>query len=79
MYESKLHRIQVSSNQGPSLAQGSFSYSIGFWNAKKGRAVFNKGVLFFQVFHKRMPPEAVDLVSRLLQYSPTLRCTAVSD
>uniref|UniRef100_A0A2P2KPL6 Glycogen synthase kinase-3 like MsK-1 n=1 Tax=Rhizophora mucronata TaxID=61149 RepID=A0A2P2KPL6_RHIMU len=31
-----------------------------------------------KVFHKRMPPEAVDLVSRLLQYSPNLRCTAVS-
>jgi hypothetical protein len=24
-----------------------------------------------------MPPEAVDLVSRLLQYSPNLRCNAV--
>ncbi|XP_057741059.1 glycogen synthase kinase-3 homolog MsK-1-like [Arachis stenosperma] len=24
-----------------------------------------------------MPPEAVDLVSRLLQYSPILRCTAL--
>ena len=31
-----------------------------------------------QIFYKRMPPEAVDLVSRLLQYSPNLRCTAVS-
>ncbi|OAY82789.1 Shaggy-related protein kinase alpha [Ananas comosus] len=30
-----------------------------------------------KVFHKRMPPEAVDLVSRLLQYSPKLRCTAL--
>ncbi|KAH0984852.1 hypothetical protein GBA52_012029 [Prunus armeniaca] len=30
-----------------------------------------------KIFHKRMPPEAVDLVSRLLQYSPSLRCTAV--
>ncbi|KAI3444599.1 hypothetical protein Pfo_001264 [Paulownia fortunei] len=30
-----------------------------------------------KVFHKRMPPEAVDLVSRLLQYSPTLRFTAL--
>uniref|UniRef100_A0A0D9Y646 non-specific serine/threonine protein kinase n=1 Tax=Oryza glumipatula TaxID=40148 RepID=A0A0D9Y646_9ORYZ len=30
-----------------------------------------------KVFHKRLPPEAVDLVSRLLQYSPNLRCTAV--
>jgi serine/threonine protein kinase len=30
-----------------------------------------------KVFHKRMPPEAVDLVSRLLQYSPNLRCNAV--
>ncbi|KAG5381406.1 hypothetical protein IGI04_032876 [Brassica rapa subsp. trilocularis] len=30
-----------------------------------------------QIFQKRMPPEAVDLVSRLLQYSPNLRCTAL--
>ncbi|KAK6159789.1 hypothetical protein DH2020_003170 [Rehmannia glutinosa] len=30
-----------------------------------------------KIFHKRMPPEAVDLVSRLLQYSPNLRCTAM--
>ncbi|KAM7508687.1 hypothetical protein LguiA_019140 [Lonicera macranthoides] len=27
-----------------------------------------------KVFNKRMPAEAVDLVSRLLQYSPNLRC-----
>ena len=33
--------------------------------------------VFMQLFGKRMPPEAVDLVSRLLQYSPNLRCTAV--
>lgn len=30
-----------------------------------------------KIFHKRMPPEAVDLVSRLLQYSPYLRCSAL--
>jgi glycogen synthase kinase 3 beta len=30
-----------------------------------------------KVFQKRLPPEAVDLVSRLLQYSPNLRCTAL--
>ncbi|KAJ0561108.1 putative protein-serine/threonine kinase CMGC-GSK family [Helianthus annuus] len=30
------------------------------------------------VFHKRMPPEAIDLASRLLQYSPSLRCNALS-
>ncbi|KAK4381176.1 Shaggy-related protein kinase theta [Sesamum angolense] len=30
-----------------------------------------------KVFHNKMPPEAVDLVSRLLQYSPTLRYTAL--
>ncbi|XP_013586226.1 PREDICTED: shaggy-related protein kinase gamma-like [Brassica oleracea var. oleracea] len=30
-----------------------------------------------KVFHKGMPPEAVDLVSRLLQYSPNLRFTAI--
>ncbi|GKD03126.1 shaggy-related protein kinase alpha, partial [Tanacetum coccineum] len=29
------------------------------------------------IFHKRMPPEATDLVSRLLQYSPNLRSTAL--
>ncbi|XP_004288335.1 PREDICTED: glycogen synthase kinase-3 homolog MsK-3-like [Fragaria vesca subsp. vesca] len=29
-----------------------------------------------KIFHKRMPAEAVDLVSRLLQYSPNLRSTA---
>lgn len=34
--------------------------------------------VIFQVFHRRMPAEAMDLVSRLLQYSPTLRFTAVS-
>ena len=31
-----------------------------------------------KIFHKRMPPEAIDFASRLLQYSPSLRCTAVS-
>ncbi|KAK1377922.1 hypothetical protein POM88_024666 [Heracleum sosnowskyi] len=31
---------------------------------------------FVKIFHKRTPPEAVDLVSRLLQYSPNLRSTA---
>ncbi|RZC43863.1 hypothetical protein C5167_036812 [Papaver somniferum] len=30
-----------------------------------------------KVFHKRMPPEAIDLASRLLQYSPGIRCTAL--
>ncbi|KAK6141255.1 hypothetical protein DH2020_025010 [Rehmannia glutinosa] len=31
-----------------------------------------------KVFHKRMPPEAIDLASRLLQYSLNLRCTALA-
>ncbi|KAG7026015.1 Shaggy-related protein kinase theta [Cucurbita argyrosperma subsp. argyrosperma] len=30
-----------------------------------------------QIFHMRMPAEAIDLVSRLLQYSPNLRFTAL--
>ncbi|OIW01113.1 hypothetical protein TanjilG_25221 [Lupinus angustifolius] len=30
-----------------------------------------------KVFRKRMPPEVVDLISRMLQYSPNLRCTAL--
>ncbi|VAH74304.1 unnamed protein product [Triticum turgidum subsp. durum] len=31
-----------------------------------------------KIFHKRMPAEAIDLASRLLQYSPNLRCTVMS-
>ncbi|KAK7259594.1 hypothetical protein RIF29_25203 [Crotalaria pallida] len=30
-----------------------------------------------EIFHKKMPREAIDLASRLLQYSPSLRCSAV--
>ncbi|KAH1236844.1 Shaggy-related protein kinase eta [Glycine max] len=30
-----------------------------------------------RIFHEKMPPEAIDLASRLLQYSPSLRCTAL--
>lgn len=30
-----------------------------------------------KVFQRQLPPEAVDLVSRFLQYSPYLRCTAL--
>ncbi|KAL6553284.1 Shaggy-related protein kinase eta [Orobanche gracilis] len=30
-----------------------------------------------KVFQKRMPPEAIDLASRLLHYSPNLRCNAL--
>ncbi|KAJ8429983.1 hypothetical protein Cgig2_032821 [Carnegiea gigantea] len=30
-----------------------------------------------QVFQKRLPPEAVDLICRFFQYSPSLRCTAL--
>ncbi|KAK7267143.1 hypothetical protein RIF29_19807 [Crotalaria pallida] len=32
---------------------------------------------WYKIFHKRMPPEAIDLASRLLQYSPSLRCSAL--
>ncbi|MFQ6633313.1 hypothetical protein Gotur_010594 [Gossypium turneri] len=30
-----------------------------------------------KIFHKQFPPAAVDLVSRLLQYSPNIRCTSM--
>ncbi|XP_059310795.1 uncharacterized protein LOC132062191, partial [Lycium ferocissimum] len=30
-----------------------------------------------QVFQKRLPPEAVDLICRFFKYSPYLRCTAL--
>ncbi|KAG2612124.1 hypothetical protein PVAP13_4KG241100 [Panicum virgatum] len=36
-----------------------------------------KACPWHKIFHKRMPPEAIDLVSRLLQYSPNLRCSAL--
>eukprot|EP00252_Welwitschia_mirabilis_P026874 TRINITY_DN898_c0_g1_i1.p1 TRINITY_DN898_c0_g1~~TRINITY_DN898_c0_g1_i1.p1 ORF type:complete len:417 (-),score=49.14 TRINITY_DN898_c0_g1_i1:662-1912(-) len=36
-----------------------------------------KGRPWHKVFPKHTPPDAVDLVSRLLQYSPNLRCTAL--
>ncbi|XP_075501079.1 shaggy-related protein kinase epsilon-like [Primulina tabacum] len=36
-----------------------------------------KALSWHKMFHKRMPTEAVDLVSSLLQYSPTLRITAL--
>ncbi|XP_020202510.1 shaggy-related protein kinase eta [Cajanus cajan] len=36
-----------------------------------------KNFKFPQIFHEKMPPEAIDLASRLLQYSPSLRCTAL--
>ena len=31
------------------------------------------------IFHKHTPPEVIDLVCKLLQYSPNLRCTVVSN
>ncbi|XP_047169953.1 shaggy-related protein kinase eta-like isoform X1 [Vigna umbellata] len=37
----------------------------------------NNDFKFPQIFHQNMPPEAIDLTSRLLQYSPTHRCTAL--
>lgn len=43
-----------------------------------GSYVITKLSSSIQVFQKKLPPEAVDLVSRFLQYSPNLRCTAVS-
>ncbi|XP_062144405.1 glycogen synthase kinase-3 homolog MsK-3-like [Alnus glutinosa] len=36
-----------------------------------------KAYPWHKIFHKRVPPEAMDLVSRLLQYSPNLRSTAL--
>jgi glycogen synthase kinase 3 beta len=33
--------------------------------------------MIFQIFRRQVSPEAMDLASRLLQYSPNLRCTAL--
>ncbi|CAH2038760.1 unnamed protein product [Thlaspi arvense] len=60
--------------RAPELIFGATEYtsSIDIWSAGCVLAE----LLLGQVFHKRMPPEAIDLASRLLQYSPSLRCTA---
>lgn len=53
------------------------------WKQQKQKGGIRNKILmklfFLQVFNRRMPTEAMDLVSRLLQYSPILRFTAVSD
>ncbi|KAG1371400.1 putative Glycogen synthase kinase-3 [Cocos nucifera] len=61
--------------RAPELIFGATEYTtaIDIWSAGCVLAE----LLLGQIFHKRMPPEAVDLVSRLLQYSPNLRCTAL--
>jgi hypothetical protein len=80
MHESQLHRVQVPSDQDSPMVQGLLTILSGgsFLCEIVFLSVVNILILKFQIFHKRMPPEAVDLVSRLLQYSPNLRCTAVS-
>ncbi|KAI6668376.1 hypothetical protein NL676_016136 [Syzygium grande] len=50
-----------------------YTTTIDIWSAGYVLAE----LLLGQVFHKRMPPEAIDLASRLLQYSPSLRCAAL--
>ncbi|KAK6153072.1 hypothetical protein DH2020_012713 [Rehmannia glutinosa] len=42
-----------------------------------GESGVDQLVEIIKIFHKRTPPEAVDLVSRLLQYSPNLRYSAL--
>ena len=86
MYESQLHGVQISTNQGSSLAQSEHAslqaHRCSMTNDKDVLwAIWELSepyLLSTQIFYKRMPPEAVDLVSRLLQYSPNLRCNAVS-
>lgn len=79
MHESKLHRIQIPANKGSSLAQSKQTHHQFFLNIDLHIFLRLKNLLLvLKIFHKRTPPEAVDLVSRLLQYSPNLRSTAVS-
>ena len=78
MHESQLYRIQISTDKSSSMAQGkneSIYWQFGFSVFMCVMFISSVGA---QIFHKRMPPEAVDLVSRLLQYSPNLRSSAVS-
>ncbi|THU58659.1 hypothetical protein C4D60_Mb03t16700 [Musa balbisiana] len=61
--------------RAPELIFGATEYttSIDIWSAGCVLAE----LLIGQIFHKRMPPEAIDLTSRLLQYSPCFRCSAL--
>ncbi|KAI3866182.1 hypothetical protein MKW92_017717 [Papaver armeniacum] len=78
--------------RAPELIFGATEYTtaIDIWSAGcvlaellLGQPIFpgesgvDQLVEIIKIFHKRMPAEAVDLVSRLLQYSPNLRCTAL--
>ncbi|KAL0306788.1 UNVERIFIED_CONTAM: Shaggy-related protein kinase iota [Sesamum radiatum] len=78
--------------RAPELIFGATEYttSIDIWSAGcvlaelllgqplfPGENAVDQLVEIIKVFHKRMPPEAIDLASRLLQYSPSLRCTAL--
>lgn len=81
VYEPKLHRLQAPTDQSSSVAQGLsviFLFLFSFESVSTILSTQLFEINFDQIFHKRMPPEAVDLVSRLLQYSPNLRCSAVS-
>nr|CAB3470645.1 unnamed protein product [Digitaria exilis] len=78
--------------RAPELIFGATEYttSIDIWSAGcvlaelllgqplfPGESAVDQLVEIIKIFHKRMPPEAIDLVSRLLQYSPNLRCSAL--
>ncbi|CAN6443689.1 unnamed protein product [Victoria cruziana] len=78
--------------RAPELIFGATEYttSIDIWSAGcvlaelllgqplfPGESAVDQLVEIIKVFHKRMPPEAIDLTSRVLQYSPNLRCTAL--
>ncbi|KAM7261150.1 hypothetical protein ACFE04_026625 [Oxalis oulophora] len=61
--------------RAPELIFGATEYTtaIDMWSAGCVLAE----LLLGQIFHKKMPQEALDLVSRLLQYSPNLRYSAL--
>ncbi|KAK7392199.1 hypothetical protein VNO78_20629 [Psophocarpus tetragonolobus] len=61
--------------RAPELIFGATEYTtaIDIWSAG---CVLGE-LLLGQIFRKGLPPEAVDLVSRLLQYSPNLRCSVL--
>ncbi|THF97946.1 hypothetical protein TEA_015189 [Camellia sinensis var. sinensis] len=68
--------------RAPELIFGATEYttSIDIWSAGCVLAELLLGQPLFpgeSAVDHRMPPEAIDLASRLLQYSPSLRCTAL--
>jgi hypothetical protein len=73
--EPQLHGAQVPSNQGGfRLSAVSLSCSL---TSRLPPLAQQQPHPFVKVFRPRTPPEAIDLISKLLEYTPSARLTAI--